>query len=1356
MAVSAGEIEATLRLRDELTAGLKIAGRQISATGAELEKLGTRLQSVGTALLPISAAVGAATGAVFKFGKDFQKTMAQVGNLTDIGAKNIDSMSDAMLDMVPSVATGPGALADAMLIVASTGIKGAEALDILETSAKASAVGLGETKEIARTVTAAITAYGKENLDASTAAEVLFKTVREGAANVEEVAGSFGRVIGIAHQMGVSFQEVGGFVATFTRLGVNADEAVTALRGTLNAVLHPAKQSRDALIAVGTSVEELRKNIKEKGLTQALIDLVRLTGDNTDAIGTIIPNVRALSGVLGITGEQAAEAGRIVKVLNEETRDLGDAFAVTAETVDFKWNKAWAQAEKLAISVFNVFKTEFKALTSGLGPLLEKAQQFVDGMKQWSPAARQATAAVTALLTLAVPGFVAFATTAKLLAFSFDGVGLAISGASKLLGPLISAAAAGATTLGEAAVAIGLPWVALVAAITAAGAAIYIFRDDIIDMVRGVEPALASMLDTLSELIGIKGFLGLVEAMKNVATIIKNVLIFQWYELKRELHVKDIETLIGVFDTLGEVIFKSTVPAVFALVPGLKQAALLFAFVKSINPSKLLSDLAAASEEAAAAARGSLNFSTPKLPKLDVGNIQQVGIAIRNLDKDQDDLGKGVAELTDEQKKYNKELADTVAELGGSGAIKKAQLYLDALAKTKGVAMLTKDAQKDVNQVMEDAVAAYEALRQKAPKAVMDVYTATLTAFGGIKQLVGKEGLAGLLGLSGRNGLVGMDAKQLVAKIVPPDLNREMILAISRQPTGNLGPLTDTLGYALKTSVSKAAEDIPDILVKAFTGGGGIEGAMKAIGVKLSQAVLEPMMETLTKVQQRVVGVSAAIASGLGAAIGGGTGAAIAGVSSSIGGAAVAASNFGKEMAKSGVLGQLALGGISVGIGLAVAGVTKLVQHFFGVSQAIQDSRKKLTDFNAELEKLATKQERAEASGEAWKLTVIQVRDAYLATGRTAEDALKAVEAMWDTDNPKRSADAISEVSAVIEQQKAQWDGVGKSISALNKQTEGGIKTQGQFNSVAAIAVATFDAWVKKTGDVAGAIAQLGPTLDALAASQMGLGVAGTQAIQNLLGLRAVTEANKPLMEGIATSTMLLQGLAQAGLLTGDMVTSFGQDAVNQFTLLKAATGDSTQALALMQPELQLLWEHQQKFHDITDEATLALLDEAAAHGVVGEAAKTPQAQMLTAMKKVVSVLEAIATGLGVTLPAAAETGAAGVSRALDGISVPDLHIPITFDVGDVPSGVQVPEFASGSGGFRNFGPSGTLAMLHNREAVVRPGDPDPNGGSGGDDGGGNEDILAALAQQRRDWMFTIPSLIAKQVVVATAKAGRK
>src|SRR5262249_48787106 len=132
-----------------------------------------------------------------------------------------------------------------------------------------------------------------------------------------------------------------------------------------------------------------------------------------------------------------------------------------------------------------------------------------------------------------------------------------------------------------------------------------------------------------------------------------------------------------------------------------------------------------------------------------------------------------------------------------------------------------------------------------------------------------------------------------------------------------------------------------------------------------------------------------------------------------------------------------------------------------------------------------------------------------------------------------------------------------------------------------AIASATqgSDNWKKASDDLAAANVEVSKQLTVV-------GNSGTSTIAQLLHIQDVVEANKPLMDQISTETNLMGDLDAAGLSTQADFIAFGQNAVNELAVLTDKTGDQKEALVLMQPELQKLWEHQQKFHDITDEAT--------------------------------------------------------------------------------------------------------------------------------------------------------------------------
>lgn len=416
------EIEAVLRLRDNLSPALAVAAKNLGQAGDKMQAVGQQFQAAGSAMLPISLAVSAAGIAALKFSTDFEASMLKVSTIAAESAGDVGHMSEAVLEMAPAVGIGPKALADALLVVESTGIKGAQALDILEMSAKASSAGLGETKDIARAVTAAITAYGAENLTAAQATDILFVAVKDGGAEAEEFAGSLGRVIGIAANLGVTFEETTGFVATFTRLGVDADEATTALRQTLMNFLHPAKQVRDALHEVGLSADDVRQSIRERGLAATLTDLVGRFEGNDEALGRVIPNVRALAGVLGTAGSQATAMRTIMEHLTSASGEMGEAFGRSAETGAFKWAKFKAEIERVGIAFGDKLAPAVFGAMDAMTPMFDMAVKLADAFGKLPDGIQTTAVAIGGLVAVLSPVLLGIGTLIKVAGFAADGL----------------------------------------------------------------------------------------------------------------------------------------------------------------------------------------------------------------------------------------------------------------------------------------------------------------------------------------------------------------------------------------------------------------------------------------------------------------------------------------------------------------------------------------------------------------------------------------------------------------------------------------------------------------------------------------------------------------------------------------------------------------------------------------------------------------------------------------------------------------------------------------------------------------------------------------------------------------------
>lgn len=315
--------------------------------------LGRDMTSVGQSLsMYVTLPFALAGASALKASANFQTATTQLQTLSAVTPEMAENMRKAVLSMSTEVAIGPQKLMEALLQVTSTGIRGAEALDILKIAAQGSSIGLGNTSEVAKTLTSAMQAYGMENMSASRAANILYKTVVEGKGDLQEFAGAMGRVVGIAATVGVSLADVGTYIATFTRLGVSAAEAVTSLRGTLQALeLRDTRGANAALSQIGETIHSVRASIAERGLVQTLIDLKQRFGENDEALAKIFPNIRALAGVLSITGNQAQDAAGIFAHLSDSTDEFGTAFAKTAETTKFKWAALTAEFEKAWIRI---------------------------------------------------------------------------------------------------------------------------------------------------------------------------------------------------------------------------------------------------------------------------------------------------------------------------------------------------------------------------------------------------------------------------------------------------------------------------------------------------------------------------------------------------------------------------------------------------------------------------------------------------------------------------------------------------------------------------------------------------------------------------------------------------------------------------------------------------------------------------------------------------------------------------------------------------------------------------------------------------------------------------------------------
>tara|TARA_R100000329_G_scaffold151490_1_gene147918 strand:+ start:2456 stop:5092 length:2637 start_codon:yes stop_codon:yes gene_type:complete len=361
------------KLRFFLTGDSKQFQQSLTQAENKLKAFGSKLSSVGRSMTMFAAPVVAAGVSSIKMAASFDKSMTKIKTLVGEASDKVDDMRAGVIQMAKDTGSSADEAAEALFFITSAGIKGKEAMKVLNASLKASAIGLGDVATVADSATSAMNAYGKENLSATMATDVLTNSVRLGKLSSEELAGSIGQVIPIASNLGVEFHEVGATLAAMSRTGTNAATASMQLKNILISILKPSKEGAETLEKMGLSSQKLRQQIKEKGLLNVLTTLKGRFEENEDAQAKVFGSSRALMGVMDLLGKGFKDTEKIFA-------DMANSAGVTAEAYEELQNSAEFKLRKAMTEVKETFRETGATLMEALLPAIQMAAEFVKNL----------------------------------------------------------------------------------------------------------------------------------------------------------------------------------------------------------------------------------------------------------------------------------------------------------------------------------------------------------------------------------------------------------------------------------------------------------------------------------------------------------------------------------------------------------------------------------------------------------------------------------------------------------------------------------------------------------------------------------------------------------------------------------------------------------------------------------------------------------------------------------------------------------------------------------------------------------------------------------------------------------------
>lgn len=372
----------------KVSAATSQAGKEMEGAFGKATQAGSSfVQGVGQGLgvaVPLSAA--AAATAVVAFGvssvksfADFEKAMRAVNTVTGaVGAESqkvFEANSRQVRELAVRMGVDATGAAQALYEVLSAGIpQGREAFNVLEVGAKAAIGGLTTTKVAVDGLTSILNGYKLGASEAGRVSDQMFATVKIGKLNFEQLASSVGAVVPIASAVGVSFQEVGGFIANMTLAGNSASVSANSLRQIITSIIKPTDDAAKVAAALGLDFSEA--GLRAKGLAGFLGEVEKATGGSTEVMGQLFSDVDGLKGVISSIGPNMDGFQKAIDGVGNSADSAEDAFSELNQSSARQWEEMAAKANELRLKVG-------ESLIGPLGEIVKQVDNVGKALGLW-------------------------------------------------------------------------------------------------------------------------------------------------------------------------------------------------------------------------------------------------------------------------------------------------------------------------------------------------------------------------------------------------------------------------------------------------------------------------------------------------------------------------------------------------------------------------------------------------------------------------------------------------------------------------------------------------------------------------------------------------------------------------------------------------------------------------------------------------------------------------------------------------------------------------------------------------------------------------------------------------------------
>lgn len=325
-------VDATLRLFDNFSSPLSKAvqnmqqqSRKINKISNDIKKAGKNVEGIGKGLTKnVTVPIVSVMTASGKMADTFERNLGQVNTLLD-DHSHLESYREAALKTSNETGLNLNTVTQGVYqMISSIGDSGKTTEKIFNTSAKAAKAGGAEVSESVSLISSAMKGYNSINNEtAQKISDMAFQTQKLGVTTYKELAASMQPLFPLGNALNVSYKELFGSMATLTGVTGNTAEVTTQMKGVFTGLMKPTEAMGNLMEKYGYKNGEAM--IKAEGMAGVLKILKKETGGQSDKMGQLFSNSRALTAVLALTGSQYDTFVEKTKKMEKSTGSTDEA-----------------------------------------------------------------------------------------------------------------------------------------------------------------------------------------------------------------------------------------------------------------------------------------------------------------------------------------------------------------------------------------------------------------------------------------------------------------------------------------------------------------------------------------------------------------------------------------------------------------------------------------------------------------------------------------------------------------------------------------------------------------------------------------------------------------------------------------------------------------------------------------------------------------------------------------------------------------------------------------------------------------------------------------------------------------------